>query len=89
VADRNCQITWSIMRRFFTPSTIVPVVIIAAVAAMVAIADWRDVRQSRVASSRARLPAVAAPAPAARISAHGSSTCARASQRVPKTSVWP
>lgn len=40
------------MRRFLTPSTIVSVAIIAAVAAMVAIANWRDVRRSRVASTR-------------------------------------
>ena len=44
------------MRRYFTPSTIVPVAIIAAVAAMVAIANWRDVRQSRVASTRPMSP---------------------------------
>ena len=40
------------MRRFVSPSTIVPVVIIAAVAAMIAVANWRDVRRSRVASTR-------------------------------------
>ena len=40
------------MRRFFTPSTIVPVAIIAAVAAMIAVANWRDVRRGRVASTR-------------------------------------
>ena len=44
------------MRRYFTPSTIVPVAIIAAVAAMVAIANWRDVRQSRVPSTRPMSP---------------------------------
>ncbi len=40
------------MRRFVSLSTIVPVVIIAAVAAMIAVANWRDVRRSRVASTR-------------------------------------
>ena len=40
------------MRKYLTPSTIVPVAIIAAVAAMVAIANWRDVRRSRLVSSR-------------------------------------
>ncbi len=41
------------MRKFFTPSTIVSVSIIAAVAAMVAVANWRDVRRSQIASTRA------------------------------------
>lgn len=40
------------MRRFVTPSTIVPVAIIAAVAAMIAVANWRDLRRSRIASTR-------------------------------------
>ena len=40
------------MRRFFTPSTIVSVAIISAVTAMVAVANWRDVRRSRLVSSR-------------------------------------
>ncbi|MGH9143306.1 MAG: tetratricopeptide repeat protein, partial [Vicinamibacterales bacterium] len=40
------------MRRCFTPSTIVSVAIIVAVAAMVGIANWRDVRRSRAASMR-------------------------------------
>ncbi|HMB79428.1 MAG TPA: tetratricopeptide repeat protein [Vicinamibacterales bacterium] len=40
------------MRRLFTPSTIVSIAIIAAVAAMVAVANWRDVRRSRAVFSR-------------------------------------
>ena len=40
------------MRKHLTPSTIVSIVIIAAVAAMVAIANWRDVQRSRLVSSR-------------------------------------
>ncbi len=40
------------MRRCFTPSTIVSMAIIAAVAAMVGVANWRDVRRSRAASMR-------------------------------------
>ena len=40
------------MRRLFTPSTIVSVGIIAAVAAMVAVANWRDARRSHAASTR-------------------------------------
>ena len=40
------------MRRFFTPSTIVSVVIIAAVTAIVAAANWRDARLSGLASTR-------------------------------------
>jgi len=40
------------VRRFFTPSTIVSVAIIAAVAAMVGVANWRDVRRSRAAATR-------------------------------------
>ena len=40
------------VRRFFTPSTIVSAVIIAAVAAIVAAANWRDLRLSRLASTR-------------------------------------
>ena len=44
------------MRRYFTPSTIVSVAIIAAVAAMVAQANWRDARRGRVASARPPSP---------------------------------
>ena len=40
------------MRKLFAPSTIVSVVIIAAVAAMVAVANYRDVRRSRVMATR-------------------------------------
>jgi tetratricopeptide (TPR) repeat protein len=40
------------VRRFFTPSTIVSVGIIAAVAAMVALANWRDVQRSRARMTR-------------------------------------
>jgi tetratricopeptide (TPR) repeat protein len=40
------------VRRLFTPSTIVSVAIIAAVAAMVAVANWRDVRRSHLQSTR-------------------------------------
>jgi len=40
------------VRRFFTPSTIVSVAIIAAVAAMVAVANRRDVRRSHAAFTR-------------------------------------
>ena len=41
------------MRKILTPSTIVSVAIIAAVAVMVAVANWRDVRRSRISSTRA------------------------------------
>src|SRR5579872_5323078 len=36
------------MRRFLRPDRLVPIVIIAAVAAMVAYANWRDVQRSRI-----------------------------------------
>ena len=42
------------MKRFFTPSTLVPVAIIAAVAATVAIANWRDMQRG----GAGRTPAV-------------------------------
>ena len=40
------------MRGFFTPSTLVSVSIIAAVAAMVGVANWRDARRSRAVFTR-------------------------------------
>ena len=40
------------MRKLFAPSTLVSITIIAAVAAVVATANWRDVRRSRVVSTR-------------------------------------
>jgi tetratricopeptide (TPR) repeat protein len=40
------------VRRFVTPSSIVSAVIIAAVAAIVTAANWRDLRLSRLASTR-------------------------------------
>src|SRR5437660_790654 len=40
------------MRRLIQPSNLVCVAIIAAVAAMIAVANWRDVRRSRMAYTR-------------------------------------
>jgi tetratricopeptide (TPR) repeat protein len=43
------------MRKLLTPANLVCVVIIAAVAAMITVANWRDVRRSRVAYTRPAL----------------------------------
>src|ERR1700722_14105218 len=44
----NRRATRPVMRRFLQPQNLVPVAIIAAVAAMVAYANWQDVQRSRV-----------------------------------------
>ena len=44
-----------VMRKLLTPANLVCVAIIAAVAAMIAVANWRDVRRSRVPYTRPAL----------------------------------